>query len=129
MPSIRIASRIRKWNHLCQFRWKSTKIIPIEKTHTHTEDLDEERKIKRFKKYKTIKHSSKFQAIVFQSHKKMRDSTQLCTGEDCQQHNGSCKMFQKNDLKCLATKNYLPCIKFVKFWKSGIIRWRWGWWW
>ena len=36
IQSIRITSRppsrIRKWNQLSQFRWKSTKVIPIEKT-------------------------------------------------------------------------------------------------
>ena len=36
MQSIRIRSRppsrIRKWNQLIQFRWTSTKVIPIEKT-------------------------------------------------------------------------------------------------
>ena len=36
MQSIKITSRppwrIRKWNHLSQFRWTSTKVIPIEKT-------------------------------------------------------------------------------------------------
>ena len=36
MQSIRIssrpASRIRKWNQLSQFRWTSTKVMPIEKT-------------------------------------------------------------------------------------------------
>ena len=40
MQPIRIMSRppsrIRKWDHLSQFRWTSTKVTPIEKTYTVT---------------------------------------------------------------------------------------------
>ena len=57
---------------------------------------DEENKIERFKKYKTIKGSWKFQVIVFEPHKKMRISTRPWTCEDCQQHYGSCEMFKKS---------------------------------
>ena len=63
-----------------------------------SEDLDEERKIERFKKHETIKGFSKFQITVFEPHKKMRVSTRLCICEDCQQHYGPYKMFNEYDL-------------------------------
>ena len=55
-----------------------------------SEDLDEERKIERFKKYTTIKSASKFQAIGFEP--------QICICENCQKHSGSCKMFKEHDV-------------------------------
>ena len=87
--------------------------MPIEKTHIYTyifknissEGFDEERKIKRFKKYKTIKCSSKFQVIVFEPHKKVRASTQHCTGKGCQQQHGPCKMFKEYDLNVQQLKS------------------------
>ena len=56
---------------------------------TSSEGLDEERKIGRFKKHKTIKGFSKFQIILFEPQKKIKVSTRLCICEDCQQHDGS----------------------------------------
>ena len=61
MQSIRITSRppsrIRKWNQLSQFRWTSTKVIPIGKTEAGDDDVEDQKALLACKHFQAAGHN------------------------------------------------------------------------